>query len=135
MRTNVVPRGTGGWPAELDAIEAEQSGDTCVVRCNACQMNSSASGCRHPLGPLYCPYRNQNAGTLVRLAPDPAEMRRREIAAGYCHIDRLAVDGGALVEMPRRRRLSIRVLDGLICTLGAITIAGALVLGVYEALR
>lgn len=27
--------------------------------CNACQMNS-ASGCRHPLGPTYCPYRRRS---------------------------------------------------------------------------
>lgn len=69
------------------------------------------------------------------VVPATEELRRREIAAGYAHIDRLAVDGGPLTETrPRKRRL-YKGLDGLICTVGALLIATALVLAIHEVLR
>lgn len=50
------------------------------------------------------------------------ELRRIERAAGYAHIDRIAVDGGAWAEpRPIRRRLALNIV-GLIgigvCVLG-----------------
>lgn len=57
---------------------------------------------------------------------DAYELRRIERAAGWAHIDRLAVDGGPIVEpAPIRRRLALNVvgLIGIgICAIG-VTVA------------
>lgn len=52
------------------------------------------------------------------------DLNRRRIAAGYAHIDRLAVDGGPITEpKPIRRRLALNlvgVIGILVCALGAV---------------
>lgn len=105
--TNSVPRGTAeiiryplkGWPAELDGIEAEQSGDDPWVD------------------------------------PRPEDLRRREIAAGLAHIDRLAIDGSALVAPRRRRYLLRKIVDAAIFWVSVALVAGIGVLALREVLR
>ena len=65
-------------------------------------------------------------GTAAEIIPlgDYAELRRRQIAAGFAHIDRLAVDGGSVSEpKPIRRRYALQTV-GLIgigvCALGVV---------------
>lgn len=57
-----------------------------------------------------------------------AQERRRVLAAGYAHIDRLAVDGGPVTEPKRtRRRLALNTvgLIGIaICALGVVALFG-----------
>ncbi len=67
-----------------------------------------------------------NNDTILYTSPplDAYEMRKRERAAGYCHIDRLAVDGGPVTEpRPIRRRLSASIVGltgAWICAVGLI---------------
>ena len=71
-------------------------------------------------------------GTAVEIIQlgDYAELRRRRIAAGFAHIDRLAVDGGAVTEpRPIRRRHTLQavgLIGIMICALGAVALLGVI---------
>lgn len=61
-----------------------------------------------------------------------AGLRGREMAAGFAHFDRLAVDGGPVVEMPRRRRVLTEWLPFWGCI--AVCVVAAIIV-VQEVLR
>jgi hypothetical protein len=59
-------------------------------------------------------------------APDPLQERRRVRAAGFAHIDRIAVDGGPVIEPKPIRRHFVRNVVGVIgvaiCAIGVTVV-------------